>query len=331
MRRQMRTNRNSNQSYKTNTPKKPGHFSQGLFQPGMIVTLLVDRKVEYGYFLKDEGTGILLHENDTDETFEVGDQATVFLYLDSEDRLTATTRMPHVQLGEYGWLEVVSVNPKLGVFLDNGIGKDLLMFVDDLPKMREEWPQPEDYVLVTMKRDKNGRLVARPANEEAILDISRPAEPQMRNKWVDATVYKTLGNGALLFTEDEHILFIHREEMTEHLRMGQTIKARITYVREDGRLNGSMRERKEKQFGDDADRLVDYMAGRGGAMPYTDDTPPETIKEKFGISKSAFKRALGKLMKERKIEQQDGWTHLDKGVLARYAAEQEQENTLETE
>jgi predicted RNA-binding protein (virulence factor B family) len=255
----------------------------------------------------------------------VGDQATVFLYLDSEDRLAATTRMPNVQLGEYGWLEVVSVNPKLGVFLNNGISKDLLLFVDDLPKMREEWPQPGDYVLVTMKRDKNGRLIAKPAGEEAMLEISQQADTQMRNKWVDATVYKTLANGALLLTEDDHILFIHRDEMAEHLRLGQTIKARITFVRQDGRLNGSMRERREKQYGDDANKLFDYLVERGGAMPYTDDTPPETIKEKFGISKSAFKRAMGKLLKERKIEQQDGWTYVNKAVLARYAAAQENE------
>lgn len=327
MRRQISMNRN--QPYKTSKPKKPARVGHGLFQPGMIVTLLVERKAEYGYFLKDEGTGILLHQNDTDETFELGDQATVFLYLDSEDRLTATTRMPNVQLGEYGWLEVVSISPKLGVFLDNGIGKDLLLFVDDLPKMREEWPQPGDHLLVTMKRDKNGRLVAKPAGEEAMLEISQPADPDMRSKWVEGTVYKVLGNGALLITDEEHILYIHRDEMTEHLRLGGTVKARVTFVRPDGRLNGSMRERKEKQYGDDAEKLVDYLVERGGAMPYTDDTPPETIKEKFGISKSAFKRALGKLMKERMIEQQDGWTHLDKGVLARYAAEAEQENRVE--
>lgn len=322
MRKQLRSNRKPLRPA-TKSKKTVNHF-HGLFQPGQIVSLLVDRKVEYGYFLKDEANGILLHENDTDKEFEVGDQATVFLYLDSEDRLTATTFMPHVQMGEYGWLEVVSVSPKLGVFLSNGTPKDLLLFVDDLPKLREEWPEPGFYVFVTMKRDKHGRLIAKPVSEEAIVEISQPASEDMVGQRLEATVYKIFGAGALLFTDRDNILFIHRDEMTRSLRLGETIECRVTFVRPDGRLNGSMRERKEKQYGEDADRLVDYLVGRGGAMPYSDQTPPDVIKEKFGMSKAAFKRAMGKLLKERKVEQQDGWTHLDKHLLARYSAEQEE-------
>jgi predicted RNA-binding protein (virulence factor B family) len=295
---------------------------QSLFRAGMIVSLIVSRKTEYGYFLEDAGTGILLHRNEATKELQVGDEATVFLYLDSADRLTATMRMPIVREGEYGWLEVVSVSPKLGVFLHNGISKDLLVFVDDLPKWKHEWPQVGDHLLVTMKRDRNGRLLAKPANEEVILEISVPAGKEMLNKWVEGTVYKVLGNGALLFTDEEHILFIHRDEMTEHLRLGQTVRCRVSFVRDDGRLNGSMRARKEQQYGEDADKLLRYLAGRGGSMPYTDDTPPDIIKQKFGISKSAFKRAMGKLLKERLVEQQEGWTHMNKELIAHYTQEE---------
>lgn len=105
-------------------------------------------------------------------------------------------------------------------------------------------------------------------------------------------------------------MFIHRDEMTEPLRLGQSIRCRVSYVREDGRINGSMRVRKEVQYGEDADKLLQYLSNRDGAMPYTDDTPADVIKEKFGMSKSAFKRALGKLMKERRVEQANGWTRL---------------------
>ncbi|MCK9906535.1 hypothetical protein MXD63_41915, partial [Frankia sp. Cpl3] len=105
-----------------------------------------------------------------------------------------------------------------------------------------------------------------------------------------------------MFTEQDHVLFIHCDEMNEPLRMGQTVRCRVSFVRDDGRLNGSMRARKEVQYGEDADKLLRYLVERGGAMPYTDETPPDIIKSKFQMSKAAFKRALGKLLKERMIE-----------------------------
>jgi len=210
--------------------------------------------------------------------------------------------------GEYGWLEVVDMSSRLGVFLDNGINKDLLVFVDDLPKLQDEWPRPGDRLLVTLKRDKLGRLLAKPVTEEEVVKIAQPADESMKNKQVAGTVYKVIQAGAFLLTEDDQILFIHRDEMTERLHLGQTIQCRVSFVREDGRMNGSMRERKEVKYGEDADKLLRYLLNRDGAMPYTDDTPADVIRDKFQMSKSSFKRALGKLMKERRIEQKDGWT-----------------------
>jgi predicted RNA-binding protein (virulence factor B family) len=285
----------------------------------MIVTLPVSQKADFGFFLKDDDAEILLHQNEvTGAPLHVGDEVEVFLYHDHENRLAATMEMPLVRLGEYGWLEVVDVSPKLGVFLHNGIQKDLLLFVDDLPKLREEWPRIGDRLLVTLKRDKQGRLLAKPVTEEEIQAFAVPAGNEMQNKWVEGTVYKVIQAGAFLFTEDEHILFIHRDEMTERLRLGQTVRCRVSFVREDGRLNGSMRERKEVQYGADAERLLRYLLERGGAMPYTDDTPADIIREKFSMSKSSFKRALGKLLKEQKIQQEEGWTHLKREELERY-------------
>ncbi len=278
----------------------------------MIVTLPVARVTEYGYFLRDGETDILLHQNEATRSLHEGEAAEVFLYHDHEGRLAATMEEPIVRVGEYGWLEVVDVSHRLGVFLHNGIKRDLLLFIDDLPKLYEEWPQVGDMLLVTLKRDKLGRLLAQPVTEEAILAFTQPASREMLNKWIDATVYKVIGAGALLLSEGDHILFIHRDEMTERLRMGQTVHARVSYVREDGRLNGSMRARKEEQYETDAAKLLDLLQERGGAMPYTDDTAPEVIKEYFGMSKSAFKRALGKLLKENQVECSEGWTRLKK-------------------
>jgi len=282
----------------------------GRLQAGMVLEMKVARKKEIGYFLESDGEEVFLHRKEAEGRLKPGDAVRVFLYHDHENRLAATMAMPHVGLGEYGWLEVVGMSARLGVFLDNGINKDLLLFVDDLPKLREEWPRPGDRVLVTLKQDKLGRLLAKPATEAEISKIARPADPGMKNRQVEATVYKVIQAGAFLLTEDEHILFLHRDEMTERLRLGQTVRCRVTFVREDGRMNGSMLERKEVKYEEDARKLLRYLNGRGGAMPYTDDTPAEVIREKFQMSKASFKRAMGKLLKERRVEQKDGWTRL---------------------
>lgn len=280
----------------------------GKLQAGMILEMKVARKKEIGYFLVDGTEEVFLHQNEATGSLQPGDVVQVFLYHDHENRLAATMAMPYVGLGEYGWLEVVDMSSRLGVFLDNGINKDLLVFVDDLPKLQDEWPRPGDRLLVTLKRDKLGRLLAKPVTEEEISKIAQPADGSMKNRQVEGTVYKVIQAGAFLLTEDEHILFIHRDEMTERLHLGQSVRCRVTFVREDGRLNGSMRERKEVKYGEDADKLLRYLLNRGGAMPYTDDTPADVIREKFQMSKSSFKRAMGKLLKERKVEQKDGWT-----------------------
>lgn len=282
----------------------------GELYAGQVITLPVSQEKPFGYFLKHGDTEILLHHNEATEELRVGDRVTVFLYHDHEDRLAATMKMPSVREGEYGWLEVVGVQPKLGVFLHNEIGKDLLLFMDDLPKLSEEWPKLGDRLLVTLKWDKQGRMLARLANEEIILRIANPAPADMLNQQVEGTVYKLIGSGAFLLTDEEYILYIHRDEMVQPLRLGETVQCRVSFVREDGRLNGSMRARKEVSYTEDADRILAYLKDRGGAMPYTDGTEADVIKEIFGISKSAFKRAMGRLLKLGLVEQEDGWTHL---------------------
>lgn len=277
---------------------------------GMTLNMTVLRQTDIGYFLRAGKDEVFLHMNEARGRLHMDDEVEVFLYHDHENRLAATMDTPHVAMGEYGWLEVVDVSPRMGVFLDNGINKDLLLFLDDLPKLNDEWPRPGDRILVSLKRDKLGRLLAKPVTENEVSKIAVPADANMKNKQVEATVYKVIQAGAFLLTEDEHILFIHRDEMTERMRMGQTVRCRVSYVREDGRLNGSMRERKEVQYGEDADRLLHYLINRDGAMPYTDQTDADIIREKFQMSKSSFKRALGKLMKERRVEQSDGWTRI---------------------
>lgn len=293
-----------------NMSKEKSKAKNSRLPAGTTVTLPVARVTEYGYFLNDGETDILLHKNEATRTLSQGEQVEVFLYTDHDGRLAATMEEPIVKVGEFGWLEVVDIVTRMGVYLNNGIKRDVLMFVDDLPKLRNEWPRLGDMLLVSLKLDKEGRLLAQPVVEEVIVPNAKPGTPDMLNKVLEGTVYKLIGAGAFLLTEGEHILFIHRDEMTEQVRLGQNIQARVSFVREDGRLNGSMKARKEQLYTEDADKLIAYMEKRGGSMPYTDDTAPEVIKETFGMSKSAFKRALGKLLKERRVSCADGWTRI---------------------
>lgn len=279
-------------------------------QAGMILELRVARKKEIGYFLTDGREEVFLHRNEARGPLEIGEEVEVFLYHDHENRLAATMDMPYVGLDEYGWLEVVDLSSSMGIFLDNGVNKHLLVFIDDLPKLRDEWPRPGDRLLVTIKRDRLGRMLAKPVTETEVSKFAVVADESMKNKQVEGTVYKVIQAGAFLLTDEDYILFIHRDEMTERLRLGQSVRCRVSYVREDGRLNGAMRERKEVQYGEDADKLLRYLLNRDGAMPYTDDTPADVVRDKFEMSKSSFKRALGKLMKERRVEQVDGWTRV---------------------
>src|SRR5690606_31624765 len=133
-----------------------------------------------------------------------------------------------------------------------------------------------------------------------------PAEPQVFNKNVKGTVYRLLLAGSFIITEEGYMGFIHESERREEPRLGQEVEGRIIDVKEDGTINVSLLPRTHEQIDDDANEIFEYLQGRGGSMPYWDKSLPEDIKRRFNMSKGAFKRALGKLMKENKIIQEDG-------------------------
>lgn len=165
-------------------------------------------------------------------------------------------------------------------------------------------------------RNKEGlkRPVSRPNRPDAekpkdVIARSKPAHDAKRGETVMGRVYNVTDEGVFIITPQDYIGFIHNSELTQTLNIGQQVEARISFVRPDGRLNLSMRPLKEVGRVTDAEKILEYLKKRDGyMMPYTDVTSPEVIKEKFGLSKSAFKRAIGKLMKEGTVEQKDGWT-----------------------
>ena len=171
-------------------------------------------------------------------------------------------------------------------------------------------PQIGETVWAKLYTDKSGRLAVTMEVEDELRRASRPAEGVRVGDRLKGSVYNITERGAFLFTEERYIVFIDHREIPHRPRVGETVEMRVTYLREDGRLNASLRPPKEEARLEDADRLLKLLKEHNGKMPYTDSTSPAVIQDRFHISKAAFKRALGRLLKDGLIEQRDGWTYL---------------------
>lgn len=280
------------------------------YKAGDVVDLKVARVSEQGAFL-DAGTGntsddILLHKLQQTAEVKLGETVKVYLYLDPNRRLTASMKLPKMREGQLGYVKVLSVT-KDGGFVDIGAERGVFL---PYSQMRGH-VNPDQLVWVKLYRDKSGRPAVTMRVEEDMQKASKPATGLKVGDKVTGTIYNILPEGFFLITKERFIAFLHRSEVPGgRLDFGQEITGRVTFLREDGRINISMREQKETALVNDADVIFAYLVQRKGRMPYSDSTPLEIIKQKFGLSKAAFKRALGHLMKEGKIRQEDGWTYL---------------------
>lgn len=279
---------------------------------GTIQAAIVLRKIETGYVLKIDTDEVLLHNNETAHELKVGDELEIFLYQDKSSQVVATTVLPEILMDTYGFAEVVEVLPKIGVFVDIGIAKDILTSVDDLPLYQKAWPKIGDRLYVRLGKDQEGRLLAIPATE-GVIEIERTEAPKdILNKPFTARVYYTSREGAAIVSEEGYRGFIHHSERDEEPRLGELLTGRVIDVKEDGTINVSLKPLKQERIGDDAEAILELLELNDGVISLTDKSDPEDIRKSFNCSKSAFKRALGRLMKERKIEQRDGKTYLIK-------------------
>lgn len=280
------------------------------YRPGDVVTLKVARLGEMGAFL-DGGTGntdddILLHKLQQTAEVKEGDAVKVYLYLDPNKRLTASMKLPKMREGQLGYVRVISVT-RDGGFVDIGAERGVFL---PYSQMRGHVSEGQ-LVWVKLYRDKSGRQAVTMRVEEDMQRAAKPAEGLKVGDKVTGTIYNILPEGFFIFTTQRFIAFLHRSEVPGgRLDFGQQITGRVTYLREDGRINISMRLQKENALVADAEDIYAYLLKREGSMPYCDSTPLEIIKQKFGISKAAFKRALGHLMKEGKVRQENGWTYI---------------------
>ena len=260
--------------------------------------LLVIKRVEFGIYLvehEDDETRVLLPAKQVPENTRVGDELEVFLYKDSKDRLIATTNEPYLMLGQTAVLKVLEVG-KIGAFLDWGLEKDLFLpFKEMTAKV-----QPEDEILVTLYIDKSRRLCA---TMKGIYDLLEKDSPYEKGMNVSGRVYEFSDNfGTFVAVDDKYSAMIPAFEDCSHLRIGDVIEARITNVKPDGKLDLTLREKAYLQMDADAQKVLEVIDEYAGVLPFNDKASPEVIKREIQMSKNAFKRAVGHLYKERKIE-----------------------------
>lgn len=278
--------------------------------PGHTYTLEVVREAPFGYFLSNGKEDILLHHSEVMRPLEIGEEIEVFLYQDKKGRIAASMTIPPLTGGRFAWCTVVETKPELGIFIDIGLSKDILIHRTDLPKVQAVWPLPGDELYCTLKIDNYGNLLGKIAKESDLQPLFKPASMKDFNKNVTGRVYRTLRSGTFVITEEGYRGFIHASQRKIEPRLGQRVSGRIIDVKADGAVNISLLERSHEVIGKDAEKIYRYLIKHGGKMPYGDRSTPDDIVRQFGISKSAFKRALGHLLKMNKVEQKNGWTYL---------------------
>ena len=256
--------------------------------------LMMEKEVEFGVYLGTESEHVLLPKKQVPRGLEPGDPVEVFLYKDSRDRLIATTNEPKLTLGGLAILEVIDTG-KNGAFLDWGLEKDLF-----LPFREQTTPVKKgDNILVSLYIDKSARLCATMKVYEKLSCDS----PYQKDDMVEGIVYELSDRfGVFVAVDGKYSALIPKREVYHTYRVGETIRARVAAVKDNGKLDLSVREKAFIQMDVDAAKLVEYMEKNGGRIPFTDKASPETIRGEFEMSKNEFKRAVGRLLKEKKIE-----------------------------
>lgn len=278
--------------------------------PGLKATLQVKDRSTSQWILSDgSGDEVMMNASEIEEGQEIGEEIEVFLYRNRQGGVSATPMIPHILPSEYGWAKVLKVSPREGAVVDIGTTREVYLLPADLPQIMELWPKQGDHIFMTLRTDRHGDLYGRLATEEKVLELMQPAPETAFNQNLQARAYRLLPVGTFMLSVPEmYRIFIHETERHEEPRLGEEKTVRIIDVKDDGTLNGSLLPRKQERLADDAEEILRYIEESGGKMPFTDKSSPDEIQEIFGMSKAAFKRALGKLYKNRQIIQEDGWT-----------------------
>ncbi len=276
-----------------------------MIKMGKRQKLKVNNYTSIGLYLDaetgDEEDNILLPKNEFEEMEEkpeIGTELDVLIYMDSEDRPIATLRKTAATVGTLAKLEVTDINPRLGAFLDWGLKKELL-----LPKGQDICPlKVGEKYLVGLYEDKKGRISA----TMKIYSFLLPCKDYKKNDTVTGTVYNIDENiGVFVAVDNRYFGMIPKNEYFKHFKIGDEITARVIRVREDGKLDLAPRMLAYQQMDEDSKLILEKMRILRSAFYFNDKSSPEEIYDYFGISKKAFKRAMGNLLKEGLIEKTD--------------------------
>nr|WP_276008513.1 S1-like domain-containing RNA-binding protein [Aequitasia blattaphilus] len=272
---------------------------------GKKVSLEVVKKVDFGYYLGEEEDKVLLPKSEAPkdvEELEEGDKVEVFLYKDSADRIIATTITPLISLGEIALLEVVDVG-KIGAFVDWGLKKDLLIpFKEQTTSLKVG-----DKCLVSLYVDKSKRL----CGTMKLYRLLKTNSPYKKDDEVGGMVYEISDNfGAFVAVDNVYSALIPQKEVPKGVEVLDIVEGRVSGILEDGKINLSLRKKAWMQMEEDEEMILLWMQDNEGKIPFTDKASPETIQEEFGLSKNAFKRAIGGLLKKNKIKINENYIEL---------------------
>lgn len=262
---------------------------------GEMQELEVAKKVDIGVYLKSEDNEkpedrVLLPIKQVPADTKIGDKINVFVYKDSNDRIIATVKRPKIVMGEIAYLKVVEMS-RIGAFMNWGLEKDLFLpfkeQVDDI-KLNGEY-------MVGLYIDKSDRLCA----TMNLFKVLRTDSPYKVNDIVKGTVFSLKrGLGAMVAVDGKYLGLIHEGELLKPVRPGQSVEVRVSNIKEDGKLDLSLKDAPKLQIDKDGEKIIKALAHSKGTLPLNDDSSPEEINRILGLSKSSFKKAAGRLMKK---------------------------------
>ena len=265
-------------------------------------TLTILREAEHGLYLDggEEHGAILLPRRYVSSQMKPGDEANVFIYLDSDERLIATTEKPHAQVGDFAYLKVVSINKKIGAFLNWGLSKDLL-----LPFREQAKPlEPGDRVVVYIALDtKSERVIATTRYSR---HLCKDAPPYNEGDKVSFLVAGMTPLGYNAIVENRYAGLLYHSDITTPLPTGKLLEGYVRAIRPDGKIDLSLDQAGYKtRIAPLTDIIMQALTENGGSMEFNDKSSPEDIRKTFNVSKKAFKQALGALYKKKKIQFSD--------------------------
>lgn len=270
---------------------------------GSIDFLRVDRLEGSTYYLLGPNSEIVkLNQSEVleEDELEIGEDYSFFIYPGRTGDLFATQNIPDISTDRYDWVKVIKKD-RDGVTVDIGIPREIIIPWEDLPKVKEVWPETGDEVFACLRVDKNDQLYGRLASETLVDTMYTEAPAKLLHKTIIAHPYRLLRVGTFLLSKEGYKIFVHESERRSEPRLGQAVEVRIIGHKEDGTLNGSFLPLAHERLDDDSEQILRLLEEYGGELPFSDKSDPEAIKEVFNMSKGSFKRAIGRLYKNKRV------------------------------